>query len=177
MKRRQITVIGALALVAAVLALIRMNVPETQAQTQPSLVASDIETLKESIVKFFEGLSSDPNTENGIEKAFKDFLDDSPLKENENLKTKFTNDVRAIRQNFGVYVSYEPIGVKMVGSDLVVFRYLYKFEKYPVVWYFTYYRSPKSAGSDPSSGWKLIGFRFDTNLDAALLDATFDQRN
>ena len=175
MKRRQISIVGALAIATAILALVRMNVPETRAQTQPNLVAFDLETLRESIGNFFENLS-DPNK--GAEKAIKDFLKNTPLADNEKIKTKFTDEVRLIGQNFGPYVSYEPIGVKTIGSDLVVFRYLYKCQNYPAVWYFTYYRPrAKSADSSASTSWTLIGFRFDTNLDAALLDATFDQRN
>ena len=175
MKRYRTSIICALAVLIAVPAFIRINVAESQAQTQSNLAAFDLETLRESIGNFFENLS-DPNK--GSEKAIKDFLKNTPLADNEKIKTKFTDDVRLIGQNFGPYVSYEPIGVKTIGSDLVVFRYLYKCQNYPAVWYFTYYRPrAKTADSVASSSWTLIGFRFDTNLDAALLDATFDQRN
>ena len=176
MKRYRLSIIGVLAVIALTTAFFRMNVAESQAQTQPNLVAFDLETLRESIGNFFENLS-DPSK--GSEKAIKEFLKNTPLADSEKIKTKFTDDVRLINQNFGSYVSYEPIGVKTVGTDLVVFRYLYKCQNYPVVWYFTYYR-PRAKSADVSAStasWTLIGFRFDTNLDAALLDATFDQRN
>ncbi|MGN0930950.1 MAG: hypothetical protein ACI4NP_04460 [Thermoguttaceae bacterium] len=119
---------------------------------------------------------SDPNK--GGNKAVEDFLKNSSLADNEKIKMKFSDGLRTINQNFGAYVSYEPIGFKMIGTDLVVFRYLYKCQNYPVVWYFTYYR-PRTKTSDVSSTspWNLIGFRYDTNLDAALLDATFDQHD
>lgn len=166
--------ICALAIAAVVLACFRMRDSETQAQTQTTPVAFDLETLRESIGNFFENMS-DPSK--GASKAVEDFLKNSSLSENDKTKTKFSDDIRLIAQNFGPYVSYEPIGVKTVGTDLVVFRYLYKCQNYPVVWYFTYYR-PRAKTVDAttsSASWTLIGFRFDTNLDAALLDATFDQ--
>ena len=176
MKRFQTSIICALAIIAVIPVFLRMNVSESQAQTQPNLVAFDLETLRDSIGNFFENLS-DPSK--GADKAIKDFLKNTPLADNDKIKTKFTDDVRLIDQNFGAFVSYEPIGVKTIGSDLVVFRYLYKCQNYPVVWYFTYYR-PRAKTTDANTStasWTLIGFRFDTNLDAALLDATFDQRN
>ncbi len=178
MKRIQTWSICALAVAAVIWTGFSTRYSESQAQTQAtSSVALDIETLKESIDNFFENMS-DPTK--GANKAVEDFLKDSSLLGNEKTKTKFAEGLKTINSNFGPYVSYEPIGSKMIGSDLVVFRYLYKCQDYPVVWYFTYYR-PRAKGTPDSASssafWTLIGFRYDTNLDAALLDATFDMRN
>ena len=176
MKRFQTSIICSLIIVLVVLACFRSRPNESQAQTQNTPVAFDLETLRESIANFFEKMSDNSK---GPGRAVDDFLKNSSLAETEKTRTKLAEDIRTINNTFGNYVSYEPIGVKMVGTDLVVFRYLYKCQNYPVVWYFTYYR-PRAKSTDASAAsasWTLIGFRFDTNLDAALLDATFDQRN
>lgn len=176
MKRCQTAVICATAIVVGVFAFFRMQSSESKAQTQTSSAGYDLAVLRESIGNFFENMS-DPSK--GANKAAEEFLKNTPLVENEKSVARFADDLKLINQNFGSYVSYEPIGVKTVGADLVVFRYLYKCQNYPVIWYFTYYR-PRAKSADASSTsptWTLIGFRFDTNLDSALLDATFDQRD
>ena len=163
--------------VASIAFALRTQSPETQAQTQINSNAVDVESLRESIGVFFENMS-DQNK--GPNKAVEDFLKNSALAENEKTKGRVAEGLKAINQNFGAYVSYEEIGLKSIGEDLIVFRYLYKCENYPVVWYFTYYRPrgqrSESTTSSTTPPWTLIGFRFDTNLDAALLDATFVER-
>lgn len=137
---------------------------------QPTVGETSIEPLRASIGNFFENIS---DASKSPREAVDNFVANSAMAQNERAKVKIVDGLKSIEPSFGGYSSYEPIGFKAVGADLVVFRYLYKCENYPIVWYFTYYRSrPKNA--DPAtSEWKLIGFRFDTNLDAALLDATF----
>jgi len=144
----------------------RETVPKVEAQTTfaPS---PDVEALRESIGNFFENLS-DPNK--GSVAAVEDFLKNSAMSEAG--KTRLVDGLKKINGNLGAYVAYEPIGVKSLGNDLVVFRYLYKCQDYPIIWYFTYYR-PRAKSGDATANWSLIGFRYDTNLDAALLDATF----
>ena len=145
---------------------------ETRAQTQQNAVSTDVETLRESIGNFFENMS---DVNKGPNKAVEEFLKNSSLADNEKTRSRVAEGLKTINQNFGAYVAYEPIGVKTVGTDLLVFRYLYKCQDYPVVWYFTYYR-PRAKSAEATLGapaWTLIGFRYDTNLDAALLDATF----
>jgi hypothetical protein len=60
----------------------------------------------------------------------------------------------------------ELVSVKKVGESLVTLKYLYKAEKFPIVWYFTYYRPRKLAR--PEDGWFVVSLRFDTRLE--LLD-------
>ena len=56
---------------------------------------------------------------------------------------------------------YELLDTKPVGADLMLIRYLTKSETHPVIWYFTFYRSPTGVRT-----WNCIGVRFDTNLDS-----------
>jgi hypothetical protein len=60
----------------------------------------------------------------------------------------------------------ELVSTKNSGESLVTLKYLYKTEKFPVVWYFTYYRPRKA--SRPEEGWFVVSLRFDTRLE--LLD-------
>jgi hypothetical protein len=62
--------------------------------------------------------------------------------------------------------SPELVSVKKVGESLVTLKYLYKAEKFPIVWYFTFYRPRKLAR--PEDGWFVVSLRFDTRLE--LLD-------
>ncbi len=137
--------------------------------------ASDpnMDAMRDSIATFFDSLSE---SSKGPRKAVEELVKNSALADNEKTRTKIVEGLQTIGANFGDFVAYEPIGVKNVGTDLVVFRYLYKCQEYPVVWYFTYYR-PRAKdvveATASSGSWNLIGVRYDTNLDAALLDATF----
>ena len=42
-------------------------------------------------------------------------------------------------------------------------KYLFKCEKFPVVWYFTYYRDFSRAGGEDY--WVVISVRFDTQVE------------
>lgn len=140
---------------------------------QTTVVDPGMDAMRDSINTFFDSLSE---TSKGPRKAVEDFVKNSPLADNEKTRTKIVEGLQTIGANFGDFVAYEMIGVKHVGTDLVVFRYLYKCQEYPVVWYFTFYCPRAKDAVDASSttnSWNLIGLRYDTNLDAALLDATF----
>ncbi len=171
--RTTILCVGVALLVGGVLQRARFD--ETQAQTQTAqLTMPEIDSMRRPIDAFFEAIS-DPNKDPVA--AVNDLLANSALSAQEQTKTKIVEGVKQMNQHFGEYVSFEQIGAKKLGSDLVVFRYIYKRQNYPVVWYFTYYyprgKSNESSTTPSSEQWRLIGFRYDTNLDAALLDATF----
>jgi hypothetical protein len=51
-----------------------------------------------------------------------------------------------------------------IGRDLVLLRYLYKGENFPVVWYFTFYRTTAAGETGPGT-WRTIAVRFDTDLE------------
>ena len=55
---------------------------------------------------------------------------------------------------------HDAASVKTIGNDLVILRYLYKAERFPVVWHFYYYR-PASSGTAPKGDWNLIEIRFE----------------
>ncbi|MDO5582250.1 MAG: hypothetical protein Q4G69_14070 [Planctomycetia bacterium] len=132
---------------------------------------SDLSSLHGTIRIFFENLS-DPNK--GAKKALEEILKNSPISSDEKLLDDLASRVKDINTRFGAYLSFEEIGSKSIGSDLVVIRYLYKCQNYPVVWYFTFYRPIVKTGDTAlSRRWMLIGFRYDSNLDVSLRDSSF----
>jgi hypothetical protein len=58
----------------------------------------------------------------------------------------------------------EKIDSRRVATDLVVMKYLYKCERFPVVWYFTFYRS--AAAGAANGQWAIVTIRFDAELEA-----------
>ena len=136
-------------------------------EAQTGATGADLEALRASIGNFFENLS-DPNQ--GPRKAFDELTKNTTLGDNETLLAGLSDNLKLVAANFGPYIAYEPVGAKALGSDLIEFRYLYKCQNHPIVWRFTYYR-PRPNAADPTSvPWTLIGVRFDSNLNAALLD-------
>jgi hypothetical protein len=99
--------------------------------------------------------------------AYRVLLDGSLLsKQTEALKA-LVSKTGELETKYGKYRAYERIGMRKVGSDLVLLKYLYKCEQFPVVWYFTFYRTPASSGLPPEDDtWRVIAVRFDTDLDA-----------
>jgi len=122
--------------------------------TDPVLVALD-----GRITTFLEGVSMG-QTQN----AYQELLADSQLaKQDQALKDLVAQTVE-LHAKYGEYRGFEQIAAKRVGQDLVLLKYLYKCEHFPVVWYITFYRAP--AKSPPETAdWRVIIVRFDTELE------------
>lgn len=77
-----------------------------------------------------------------------------------------------MKTQFGEIRDYEKIDMRPVGKsqDLILVRYLMKFESYPVVWTFNFYRRPADRGSltTAPNPWIVVGIRYDSNLDLLL---------
>jgi hypothetical protein len=94
-------------------------------------------------------------------KALDELLAEGPLAGSDEIKA-LAEQVQRLDGRFGAYVSSEQIEAKRVGTDLVLMRFLYKAEKYPVVWYFTFYRPPVGEANK----WVAVSVRFDTRHEA-----------
>jgi hypothetical protein len=79
------------------------------------------------------------------------------------------NKVTECKEQFGDILNWEKIEEKKLGNDVVVFRYVLKYDQYPVIWTFAFYRKPPlssstpttiSLPSTPSNPWMLVGLRF-----------------
>jgi len=124
----------------------------------PVLVALDAK-----ITSFLEGVSVGQS-----QNAYHELLADSQLaKQDQALKDLVTQTIE-LHDKYGEYRGFEQIAAKRVDKDLVLLKYLYKCEHFPVVWYFTFYRAP--AKSPPEDGdWRVIIVRFDTELELLAL--------
>ncbi len=121
--------------------------------------------LDNKIQLFFDTLSK-----GNTEKAVTDLFRNSPMVFGHESMAETTEKIDAVWKEFGEYKGFDWIDTKTVGNDLVIVRYLMKCEKHPIIWTFTFYRtSPPGMTSDLTYSWKVIGARFDVDLEVLLL--------
>ena len=123
--------------------------------------------LHEKVSLFLEGVSHGP-----VQKAFDVFLTGSPLSKKTADRAALIEKTGKLTDLYGDFRDYEPISAKQIGTDLVLMKYLYKCETFPVVWYFTFYRAPRRGErpADTVDSWRVIIVRFDTELELLGLD-------
>ena len=118
--------------------------------------------LEERVSQFLEGVSLDQ-----AQSAFQELLAGSQLLKQTDAVKDLVARTNALETKYGKYRAFEQVSAKRVGSDLVLMRYLYKCENFPVVWYFTFYHAPSSGESSAKNGaWRVVAVRFDANLEA-----------
>ncbi|MCL4192519.1 MAG: hypothetical protein KJZ87_12375 [Thermoguttaceae bacterium] len=142
---------------AALLVLIGVKAGSAQEPPDPA-----IELLEGQVVTFFDALARGE-----APKAFSELLLDSPLAKEDQAIQSLVKGVSTLKDQCGEYRQYERLSARLVGTDLAVFRYLYKCENYPVAWYFVFYRPPPRNGvsSESTSRWRVISVRFDTDME------------
>ncbi len=124
----------------------------------PSQPDQTLTSLDAKITLFLEGVSM-----GDAQNAYKELLVGSRLAKLEAL-ADLVEKTAELEEKYGKYHSFEQIAAKQVGTDLVLLKYLYKCESFPVVWYFTYYRTPGDTPSG-SGDWRIVTVRFDTELE------------
>lgn len=126
---------------------------------------TDVDKLKARVDVFLEGVSR------GTTKtAYEQLLAGSPLLKQTEAVEELVRKTDELKDRYGRYVEFEPIASRRVGKDLVLLRYLYKCESFPVVFYFTFYRTPRSdAPADKTGNWRVIIVRFDAELELLAL--------
>lgn len=130
------------------------------ALTQPARAQDDpLPGLQKRIDAFFVALTMD-----GAEpkSAFDELLVGSPLEKSDDVK-KLVDEVRKFDDRYGDFLETEQVSARRIGKDLVLMKYLYKGQKFPVVWHFAFYRAPSKAA--PSRAWTVILVRFDTRVE------------
>lgn len=115
--------------------------------------------LQKRLDNFFVDLAA-PSAE--PKAAFDELLAGSPLEKSEDVK-KLVDEVRKFDEKYGDFLEAEQISAKRVGKDLVLIKYLYKGQKFPVVWHFAFYRAPNK--SIAARSWGIISVRFDTRVE------------
>ena len=130
-------------------------------QVTPMRTDPVIEALDRRISQFLEGVSLGET-----QSAYQELLAGSQLLKRTKALKALVDNTNELQTKYGRRRAFERIGARRVGKDLVFLRYLYKCENSPVVWYFTFYRTPapgKPLGEN--SIWRVITVRFDTKLE------------
>lgn len=118
---------------------------------------AEIVELSRRVKGFLAGIAQ-PET---VNRSFQDLLAGGPLAAEESVQ-KLTGRVQKFGQRFGAFLEAEQIAAKRVGQDLVLMRFLYKAERFPVVWHVAFYRPVK--GNREDAVWTVIRVSFDTDL-------------
>jgi hypothetical protein len=118
-------------------------------------------TLDGRIGQFLDGVS-----QGQAQNAFQELLAGSQLAKQADAIKDLIARTNELESKYGKYRAFEQISAKRIGSDLILMRYLYKCENFPVVWYFTFYHTPGSSEMTKGAGWRVVAIRFDTNLDS-----------
>ena len=131
-----------------------------------------IKACREHLDVFFENVKSD-----SITIAYEKLLETTPLGTEED-RAKLVEETAKIKTTYGAYRGFTPVYTKRVGDDLIFMKYLYKCERFPVLWHITFYRASTNGdlGAD-SQPWQVISIRFDTNLDILTLLTQSDSKN
>lgn len=117
-------------------------------------------SLSDRVSLFFEGLSGGQTSE-----AFGELLVESNLAEREDDVKQLVAQTTQLATKYGRYRGAEQIGSRRVGQDLVLLRYLGKYEQCPVVWTFAFYRPPPPADAAPAEpvAWRVVSVQFHTD--------------
>lgn len=125
-----------------------------------------VEQLNKRMTSFFDQVKSKTR----IQTAYEELLGAGPLGKREDRK-ELEGQTERIEQLYGVCRGYEQVYTKRVGTDLVFVKYLYKCEKFPVLWHVTFYRTGVGTESlaDSSRLWQVVSIRFDTDMELLTL--------
>ncbi len=125
--------------------------------------------LEQKVGDFFADLKTSPDSTKSSRLAFEKVLEGSTrLLDKTAALGALIKRTDALTTTFGNYRGSERISAKSIGKDLVLMKYLYKCEQYPIVWHFTFYRKQNA---DPTAGqWIVIAVRFDTDLELLALE-------
>jgi len=128
---------------------------------------TDTADLKNSIQTFFTALDAQPGSLDAYQTAYRILLagqqaQDKDIPEMADKTDEMIKGGNRWRSEF--------LDSKTVGNDLIQFRYLYKCDTHPIVWYFTFYRSQVGSRigdiSPAQRKWICLSIRFDNDLDS-----------
>ena len=131
--------------------------PAQDLPAEPDKVLADLDVR---ISSFLEGVSLGQ-----AQSAYEELLAGSLLLKQKEALKELTSKTDELKK-YGKYRAFERIAARRIGSDLVLMKYLYKCEDFPVVWYFSLYRVPDAGETTAEDGaWRVVTVRFDTELE------------
>lgn len=153
-------------LATAILCLAGMLIAITPAGGQ-ELSDPVFETLHQRMSRFLEQLSAGTS----VPTAYDDLFSGGPLSARKNELDDLITKTEKIGETYGPYREFERVYSRRIGTDLVFMKYLYKCQRFPVLWHVTFYRPPERGelGSESGGAWQVIAIRFDTNLEVLTL--------
>ena len=123
-----------------------------------------VTSLDAQVTKFFDAVKIDTtDTAAAYEKIL--LADAQQILSQREAVAALVEKTNLLAGKYGALRAVERVSAKRVGQDLVLLKYIYKCERYPVVWYFTYYRSPTPPATAVEGRWVLVSVRFDTMLE------------
>jgi hypothetical protein len=128
----------------------------------PADMRPEIEAVQTEVESFFKAFS--PRSL-GPEGAIRQIIGNGPLKDRNDEISQLSDQAEQLDARYGAYVDHEAVSTRVSGKSVIFLRYIYKGERFPVVFYFTFYR-PTSTLSPVQPKWSLISLRFDARLDA-----------
>ncbi len=146
-------------LLAGVLLMLGIGATPAKAQVPDPV----LDFLSTKATDFLGGIGS----EEGITKSFDVLLKLSPLQNDQEKMQTMIARTKELRSKYGEFRKVTPLSSRRVGDNLVLLKYLYECDRYPVIWYFTYYRTFKATETPrEDEGWVLVAVRFDTDLES-----------
>jgi hypothetical protein len=132
----------------------------------PGQGASDLEidALDRRVKQFFGSLSSDDT-----QAAFQQLLAGSQVAKQTEAVKALVDKTRELKAKYGEVRNFEQVAAKRIGKDVVILRYLYQCEHFPIAWHVIFYRTPPRGEipeEEEGSTWRVIVLRFDTDLEA-----------
>jgi len=139
-----------------------LRLTPTEAQITSTTDVSREQGLDVRIQDFFTSLKR-----GNLTPAFEEFLKHSSYGSSsaEPQVSDLRKEVEKAGTQFGEIQNWEKYEVKPIGSDIILVRYILKYDRHPVMWTFLFYRKPSSTLTIASpSTWELIQLYFDTNF-------------
>lgn len=146
----------AAALFVSTLILIR-HAPAQEPSDVPGPVVSNLE---DRVMRFLDAVAAGKEND-----AFDDLLHGSQLLEQTDDVQTLVDKSKLIEDRYGPFQDSERIDARRIGNDLVLMKYLFKCEKFPVIWYFAFYRDFRRTSNTTGNDWVVIAVRFDTQLE------------
>jgi hypothetical protein len=125
--------------------------------------ASDtvVEALAQNVEDFLAAVG-----ERKTPAAFDVLLVDSQLGKQRESLASLIQKTDELESKYGPLRAVERISARRLGQDVVLLKFLFKCETFPVVWRVTYYRTMSLSSSSPDrSRWIVVNVRFDTDLE------------
>jgi hypothetical protein len=154
---------GAAIAAAAIVLVVSWSTAAWAQDPDPDNMGPEVKAVQAEVEAFFKAFS--PRSL-GPEAAIRQIIGDGPLKNRTEEISQLSDQAEQLDSRYGAYVGHELVSTRVSGKSVIFLRYLYKGERFPVVFYFTFYRPGAAALLPVQPKWSLISLRFDARLEA-----------